>query len=177
MTAIVLIMAGCGGGAPGYEKGAGPELIYIVDLCYVNSDYLATGDEDLSAVRYYQRHNMYALKGKQYLTLLDVALRGNELGIEGVDTMITDKIQFNSVEVKEGTAFVDIAGKNLSGSSLEEGLLISQIVNSLTGSFYEVENVQFLIDGKSAESLMGHYSIEGPFETGIYVPGSMEGGT
>jgi len=169
----VLIIAGCGG-----DKDDGPvfdpntELVYIVDWCFINLEYVLTGDEELPALAYFQNNNLFSLPGKQYFTLLDTALREVPFGAEsGVDTMIDDRIRFRSVEVKDGTAFVDIVGAGLSGSSLEEGLLISQIVSSLRGSFEEIERVQFLVDGKVAETLMGHYETSEPFEKGIYTTG------
>ena len=161
--AVVIVSAGCG-----EERSANEPIIFIMDMCYVNSEYLSTGNEEVPAVLYFENEHFYALEGKQYFMLLDTVLRENPLGLNGVDTMITDKIQFNSVEVVEGTAFVDIKGEGLSGSSLEEGLLISQIVNSLMGSFDEVHRVRFLVDGETAETLMGHYDAENPYEEGIY---------
>ena len=167
ITAMLLTAAGCGGGG-GTPPAEEVEQVYVVDLCYIDEEYAATGNEDIHPIRYFRNQHIYALPGKQYLTLLDVVLRDNQLGIGGTATMITDRVRFNSVEVRDGTAYVDLAGANLSGGSLEEGLLISQIVYSLTGSFDEVERVQFLIDGEAAETLMGHYSIEEPFEMGTY---------
>lgn len=166
ILAAALISAGCAG--TGGAGGAGEPLVYIVDLCYINNEYVNTGNEELPMVFYYRNQHVYALEGRQYFSLLDETLREADIGNESVGTMITDKVQFNSVVVEDGTAYVDIAGENLSGSSLEEGLLISQIVYSLTGSFTEIERVQFLVDGKVAETLMGHYDTEGPYETGIY---------
>jgi hypothetical protein len=68
-------------------------------------------------------------------------------------------------------AYVDLVGDGLFGSSLEESLLISQIVSSLVVSFEEIENVQFLIDGEVADTLMGHIDVSEPFERGIYATG------
>ena len=49
------------------------------------------------------------------------------------------------------------------GGSLQESFTISQIVKSLT-ELSSVNRVQFLIDGKKEESLMGHFDISKPFE-------------
>ena len=172
IAAAVLAAAGCGGettgGGENGENGNSDERVYIVDLCYVNGAYAETGDEELTAIYYYVNQHIFAEEGAQYFTLLDTTLRYGAEGIESADTMVTDKVRFHAVDVKDGTAFVDLNGDDLSGSSLEEGLLISQIVYSLLGSFEEVDRVQFLIDGETAESLMGHYDTAEPFETGIY---------
>ena len=169
--AVAITVCGCGGGSGsgegGFSSGGEPQ-VYVVDLCYANKEFLSTEDEELPAIQYYRNHHIFAPEGQQYYVLLDETLRENPFGIESIDTVITDKIVFNSVKVEDGTAYVDIAGENLSGGSLEEGLLISQIVNSLTGSFEEVERVQFLVDGKATDTLMGHYSAKEPYESGIY---------
>ncbi|MCL1983692.1 MAG: GerMN domain-containing protein [Clostridiales bacterium] len=170
VLAVVMVAAACGGRGDGSGEGAasGEDRLYNVCLCYADKEYIATGNEDLQALRCYKNQNMFCPQGKQYFALLDEALRENTLGVDGIETMVSDKIKFKSVKVKDGTAFVDIEGKGLAGSSLEEGILISQIVYSLTGSFEEVEQVQFLVDGKAAETLMGHYDAAEPYETGIY---------
>jgi hypothetical protein len=174
ISALALIAAGCGGGSvddgggPGGPTSGSNEKVYLVNMCFVNSEYLNTGDEDTRAVSMFMNHHIFSPEGGQYMTLLDDVLRGGQFIIEGADTMITDKIQFNSVTARDGAAYVDMKGENLSGSSLEEGLLISQIVYSLISSFEEIEQVRFLIDGQAAESLMGHYNILDPFETGIH---------
>ena len=167
ISLLAFLSAGCGSEAPDSAKDA-VELVYVVDLCFINDEF--SGDEDgpEPAMRYYQNQHIYAVEGKQYFTLLDEVLRENPFGSDSLGTMITEKIQFNSVVVRDGTAFVDLKGENLSGSSFEEGLLISQIVITLMGSFSEVERVQFLVDGEITESLMGHYDATEPFEDGIY---------
>ncbi|MCL1809088.1 MAG: GerMN domain-containing protein [Clostridiales bacterium] len=170
MLSMAFFAAACGSNETGSGDGevGGGDRLYIVNLCYADKEYIATGNENLPAVRYYKNHNLYCSEGNQYFALIDEALRENSLGIESIETMVTDQVKFKSVKVREGMAFVDMIGKGLSGSSLEEGLLISQIVYSLVGSFEEVERVQFLVDGKTAETLMGHYSVDEPFETGVY---------
>jgi len=171
LAAILILTAAFAAG--GCSKGGGAatgdtELAYIVNLYFVNSKYAATGDDTLPALSCYEKQTLMAKNGEQYFALLDTALRDGAPGSGEIDTMITDKVQFNSVEVKDGVAYVDIKGDGLSGSSLEEGLLISQITDSLISSFEEIKKVQFLIDGNVPETLMGHYDTTQPFETGIY---------
>ena len=163
MVAVALSSAGC---RPRLDPNV--EIVFVVDIVWVYNEYARTGDPGLDAIIYIPNQTMFAYPGQQYLTLLDVRLRETPLGIERMHTMIDDRIQFNSVTVRDGTAYVDMVGEGLSGSSLEEGLLISQIVSALTGSFDEVERVRFLVDGESAETLMGHIDIETPFYEGLY---------
>ena len=167
MFTIMLVMAGCGDGIDPDQ-----ELVFLVDWCFINMEYVETGDQTLPPLFYFQNQTLFSLPGKQYFTLLDEALRRVPFAPEsGVGTMINDRIQFHSVEVRNGTAYVDMVGAGLSGSSLEEGLLISQIVSSLIGSFEEIDRVQFLIDGEVSDSLMGHYDTAYPFEEGIHPTG------
>ena len=50
---------------------------------------------------------------------------------------------------------------------MQEDFTIAQIVNTLL-ELDHIDKVQFLIDGKKAETLMGHISITEPFEEPIY---------
>jgi len=151
----------------------GPEeqLVYVVSFGYVCNEYVTTGAYDGHPLVFIQNQTMFAYAGQQYLTLLDDRLRNVPEGMARAATMIDDRVQFNSVTVRRGTAYVDLVGDGLFGSSLEESLLISQIVSSLVVSFDEIERVQFLIDGRATDTLMGHVDVSAPFERGIYVTG------
>jgi hypothetical protein len=50
---------------------------------------------------------------------------------------------------------------------MQETFTINQVVASLVG-LESVDRVQFLLDGKKGDSLMGHYSIEEPFDKVTY---------
>jgi len=106
-------------------------------------------------------------EGNQYMDLVNIGLRTVPEGLRGADTLIKDKIVFNGVSVDGGVATVDLAGATLNGGSLEESFVISQIVESLTASFEEIDSVQFLVDGEKAESLMGHFDVSTPFTKGV----------
>lgn len=80
-------------------------------------------------------------------------------------TSISRDLVINNVTIKYGTAVVDLSADSLEsiGGSTEESLLISQIVNTLLNSFDEVKSVQFMVDGKEIDSLMGHVDTSEPF--------------
>jgi len=164
VVAIVVAAFAC-------NRGPAGELVYVVSLGYVCRQYVETGTYDGHPLVFIQNQNMFAYAGEQYLRLLDYRLRSVPEGMHRAATMIDDRIQFNSVRVRQGTAYVDLVGDGLSGSSLEESLLISQIVSSLVVSFNEIQRVQFLVDGSRVDSLMGHIDASQPFEKGIYVTG------
>ena len=72
-------------------------------------------------------------------------------------------INILSVQVDENTAFANFANQNLNGGTLEETLFISQVVKTLM-EFPQVKKVKFLIEGETAETLMGHIDISKPLE-------------
>lgn len=71
---------------------------------------------------------------------------------------IEENIKFNSVKVEDKIAIVDISSENLNGGSNQEIFLVDSIVAALT-SLDNVDGVKFLVDGKEAETLMGHIEI------------------
>ncbi|MEG2200122.1 MAG: GerMN domain-containing protein [Anaerovorax sp.] len=81
-------------------------------------------------------------------------------------TILTDQIEPDKVYVKGETAYVDMDGKHLMGGNLEETILINQIVCTLVDSFPEIKNVQFLVNGKNVNTLMGQMDTTRPFTKG-----------
>jgi len=157
----MMSLVGCGG----TDEKATKE--YNVTLYFANDEYVQTGDESLEHMVVVEDYKMESEEGKQYMVLVDSALRNAAEEVEGAETLISDKIVFNDVSVDEGIATVDLAGDKLNGGSLEESYLISQIVESLIASFEEIDSVQFLVDGEKVESLMGHFDASAPFTKGI----------
>jgi spore germination protein GerM len=86
---------------------------------------------------------------------------------EGSSTMVTEQVVFNSVYLEGDTAYVDFKSVGPSSGSMGEGFLISQIVNTLL-DFDEVKQVQFLVNGEVAETLMGHVGTAEPFTEDVY---------
>jgi hypothetical protein len=72
-----------------------------------------------------------------------------------------ERVKLRSVRVAQGTAEVDLARDGLSGGSLEETLLVEATVRTLTG-IAGIERVQFLVEGKPVETLMGHADVSKP---------------
>ncbi|MFH1288381.1 MAG: GerMN domain-containing protein [bacterium] len=67
---------------------------------------------------------------------------------------------------KNGTAYVDFSvelAKNHSGGSSGEIATIYGIVNTLCANFYDIKNVQILVEGKAIETISGHLDIRYPF--------------
>lgn len=131
-----------------------------VQLYFANEEYVATGDESLGRLMPAYESKIPASSTNVYVDTLK-ALR--TVPAEGYETIITDDIKFNDVSVEDNTAYVDFNSIGLSGGSLSESFLISQIVETLINSFEEVEQVQFLVNGEIVESLMGHFDATQPF--------------
>lgn len=74
--------------------------------------------------------------------------------------------KINKVTFENGTAFVDLdknITKSFAGGSTGEELLVGSVVKTLT-EFKEVQQVQFLIDGKEIETLSGHMDLSEPIK-------------
>ena len=171
MVVSAMILSGCGDN----EEPNGDVITTIpVKLYYVNEEYVTTGDETLpellmaeSSLQFSENEN-----DNQYLALMG-ALR--EVPSEGMSTMITGDIRFIDIAVSKDDPeiiVVNLDSNGLSGGSLGEGLFIKQVVYTLLENGVmlksdlneeEFTKVQFLVDGKVAESLMGHIDASEPF--------------
>lgn len=132
-----------------------------VNLYFANGEYIETGNESLEKLIVEKRMVEYG-----DVTLEEKIVRELMKGPENTEkasTVIPSSIKLLGVEVADGTAYVNFAQEGLYGGSMEESFTINQIVSSLL-DLDSVDRVQFLIDGKKAETLMGHYSIEEAFE-------------
>jgi hypothetical protein len=135
---------------------------YSISLFYVNDEYVQSGDDvkDSPLMPAFET-NINTSKdtlGKDLLEQLKVVP-----DIEDYGTMVTDKIEFLGVTIEGETANIDFSSAGLSGSSTQETLIISQILSTIFYNFKDVNQVQFLVDGQIAESLMGHIGASEPF--------------
>jgi len=132
-----------------------------VVLYFANNEYIETGSEDLDKVLPENRiieYNNTSLEEE----IVRELMKGPEL--EELSTSIPETVKLLGVKVENKIAFVDFAAEGLNGGSLQEDLTIMQIVNTLL-ELDSVEKVQFLIDGKESESLMGHMDIMEPYDS------------
>ena len=131
-----------------------------VDLYFVNSEYVETGDESLDHLKVEKRMVNYEDMILEEAVVREL-LKGPGSG--DLTTGMPETIKLLEVKVMDNTAYVDFSSDGLEGASLQETLTIEQIVESLT-NLEGVDKVQFLKDGSEADSLMGHVSIDQPFE-------------
>lgn len=152
----VCLIAGCKGANTNAEELNS----YDLKLYYVNDEYVATGNEELD-----QMMNPYevTIQSKPEEAYLQAVLELKEVPLDGYDTMLREEFVIHSIKTDEGIAVVDFSSKDLSGGSMEEGLLVNQIVLTLLNSFDDIQKVQFTLDGEEAESLMGHLDVSKPF--------------
>jgi len=69
-----------------------------------------------------------------------------------------------SLKIKDSVAYVNFSQELISkhwGGSTGEGMTINSVVNSLT-ELKEIKKVQFQVEGKTQESLLGHYDTTVP---------------
>lgn len=143
------------------EEPAVEEKTEEVVLFFGNNEYIMTGDEQYE----------WMLTEVQEITYGEIcleeaivrALMAGPMDTDKLSTGFTETIQLISVDVLDGTAYVNFASEGLHGGSMQESYIIAQVVESLT-QLDSVDRVQFLVDGQEAETLMGHMSIEGPIE-------------
>lgn len=142
---------------------------YTAVLFFTNLQYVDSGDESLDKLVAEQRKLEVKEGGNIGLAMLE-ALKMTKT--EGSGTAVSGNIKFLDVRVSEDDpdlVIVDISSENLSGGSLEEVLLIDQVVETLLHNDAYVnagkttDKVQFLVDGEVAESLMGHVDASKPF--------------
>lgn len=128
-------------------------------LYFANQEYIMTGDDELDQVVSLDKDINLEERAIEEVIIEELQ---NEPEDENLTTMLRS-IEILGVEIEENIAYVDFSSKDLSGGSLEETLILNQIVFSLT-ELAEVEQVQILVDGDIQETLMGHITIEEPLE-------------
>ena len=130
-----------------------------VTLYFVNNEYAQTGNEDLEKLIPEKRIVQYGTLSLEEAVVREL-LKGAES--EELSTGIPTTAKLLGVEVTDSTAYVNFASEGMNGGSFQEIMTIEQIIQSLT-DLETVDSVQFLLDGKKAETLMGHMSITDPF--------------
>lgn len=152
---------GTGGANPDMQEAEGTE-VYRVALYFANEEYINTGDETLKKFNI-SVADITSSPENVYQDTLELLRHPDE----GNSTMITEQVVFNRVYLEGNTAYVDFKSVGSGGGSMVEGFLISQIVNTLL-NFDKVEQVQFLMNGKVVETLMGHVGTAEPFTKDVF---------
>jgi putative lipoprotein len=170
ICALVLLSAGCIK-QESDESYSGKDLT----LYYVNKAYLLDESTKEVFVQYNAKRPSLPKELEKATDdeKVSYAAVGALLLLKEVPANISDKavsvvnkdVVINNVTVKYGVAVVDIERESLEklGGSMDESLFVSQIVATLLDSFEEVTSVQFMVDGKEVDSLMGHVDTSAPF--------------
>ena len=77
--------------------------------------------------------------------------------------------QVRSAYISGNDAYVDFSSElksGFSGGSTEEYLLIASVVRTVAENFPDISRVQILVEGKTVDSLGGHYEITEPLPVG-----------
>lgn len=133
-------------------------------LSFISGEYVQTGQGEPFVL---DGRDLDITGDDRYMVVLN-ALREPP---EGLTTVLKEEHQINSVRVSVigRSAMVDFAGEGLSGGSMEEELLIAQIVRTLMLNFPNITSVQFTVDGMLTDTLMGHLGVDQPFTMESYV--------
>lgn len=126
-------------------------------LYFANHQYIQTGDDSLDKLLVERRKVTVTDK-----PLAEVAIEELMKGPrqDNLSPVIPSKLDLIGVEVADNIAYVNFSGTNMSGGSMEESFLVDSIILTLT-ELEGIQSVQFLVDGKKPETLMGHiYTME-----------------
>ncbi|NLW91943.1 MAG: GerMN domain-containing protein [Syntrophomonadaceae bacterium] len=83
---------------------------------------------------------------------------------KGLFATLPPETRLLSIKVKDSIAYVDFSQELISkhwGGSAGETMTIASVVNSLT-EIKEINKVQFLVEGKQQDSLLGHWDTSSP---------------
>lgn len=140
------------------------EEVSEVQLSFINEQYILDGGGEAFAQI---TIGLVLEKTNEYGSAL-AALREPP---EGYESMLASNLVINSASASSDgvTVTVDFSSKGLSGSSMQEDLLISQIVRTLCLNFGSITYVQFTVDGKVVETLMGHSKADEPYFLQEYI--------
>lgn len=157
MLATVFLVA-CGVNHSPSENSleASPEKnIFNATLYYPSEEYIVTGNEE---------NKFIPLELKIETTLEELpreilkALLENTPPENGVQAITSELAEIKDVKLENNIAIVDFSHIG-SGGSLDEELLIGEIVKSLT-SVKEIEKVKFTMDGENLQTILGHFNTE-----------------
>lgn len=99
---------------------------------------------------------------KQAAAIVKALITGPQT--KGLFPTIPPETSLLSVKINNSTAYVDFSQEMISkhwGGSAGETMTIYSVVNSLT-ELKEIKKVQFLVNGKQQESLLGHWDTSSP---------------
>ncbi|MEW8974495.1 MAG: GerMN domain-containing protein [Tissierellaceae bacterium] len=131
-----------------------------VTLYFANKEYIDTGNEELEKL--ISEKKVVEYDGVSLEEAIVSELMKNPEN-KNLSSSIPTTAKLLKVETSDGTAYVDFATDGMNGGSLQEFFTINQIVASLL-ELDNVDRVQFLINGEKVDTLMGHFTVDEPFE-------------
>lgn len=149
--------------APSAEPSAGGVARVAFTLYFPSREYVETGKDsvDRLVAETIMLEPALAAAGNDRLAAALLRALGRGPTSAAALPAIPARIQIRSVQVREGIAELDLARAGLSGSSLEEELLVRSTVQTLT-RLPGLHSVMFLVEGRKTDTLMGHVSTAQP---------------
>jgi spore germination protein GerM len=136
-----------------------PEVLRV-KVYYANKDYIQTGQDNLPRVLAVEKTLPLETSLLEQAEEVVAMLQQNPEDIQ-MSNALREDMQIEGVQVREKIAYVNFKEENLFGGSLEESLIIQQLVMSLT-SLEGIDSVQILVNNEVRDTLLGHMSIEEP---------------
>lgn len=131
-----------------------------VILFYGNEEFIVTGNQQVPRIVRYKKILAPGDKGISEAVVRELF---NSPG-SGMLSMIPPKAVLLDAKIEFNRAVINFSSENLYGGSMQEAIMLEQIVHSMAENF-GVEEVLILLDGKTAETLMGHLDISAPIPT------------
>mgnify|MGYP000958311270 CR=1 FL=1 len=157
-----LLLSGCtpsASGAPGEPIDPVPQSGYAELVLYFGDD---------QAMEVWPEFRMVEVPSDPAQRLPEADLVVQELLKGPQDSLLHKTLppeaKLLSLEITDGVAFVNFSKEMQTkhwGGSAGEGMTISSLVSSLSG-LQGIDKVQILIEGKTIDSLAGHYDMTGP---------------
>lgn len=170
LAVLVLVLmvpglAGCGkteGGAQtdNTDKGETAQNTLQVQQYFASTEYIVMSvDEENGELMPPVETEIEIKEGENpYLAAVN-SLKTVPEGQDMYSTIVSDRYVINDISVEDEVAYVDFSSEGLNGGTIDEVILVDQIVYTLSNTFDDVAAVRFLVDGEEAETLMGAVDI------------------
>lgn len=143
---------------PRAPDGADTQQEQEVTLYFANQEYIQSGHSNSPMIMPVQRRVEF---GDETIFIKVLAELRKPPEDERYSTALHQGLEIISVRQENNRVYVNFSSENLWGGSLQETLLVHQIVKTLT-ALPGIDEVQFLVDGENQGSLMGHISTDEP---------------
>lgn len=168
LVLMTMGLSGCGTGGDevnidDVDMGGTGNTI-TVQQYFASTEYIVMGNDEENGELMEPIEKEITLKDGDngYMLAVD-SLKTVPEGDGRYSTIVSDRYTINDISVEDGLAYVDFSSEGLDGGSIDEVIIIDQIVYTLCNTFEDIGAVRFTVDGSDAETLMGAVDISESF--------------